>query len=230
MIDRKRGSLFGLAVGDALGAPVEFKPPGSFPRVTGYRSGGPYGLNAGEWTDNTTMALALADSIHAVGWDLDDQADRYVQWWQTGKYSVIGRCFDIGVTTQQALRNYVACRNAFISGEASDRASGNGSIMRLAPVPIRYADLYPNDIEQLSRLAEQSSLPTHASDQCISACRYLATVLAALIHGDDRNDILSSDWMPLQTLNKVKPLHPLIDEIAHGSFRRKQPPAIRGSG
>ena len=230
MIDRRRGTLIGLAVGDALGAAVEFKSPGSFARVTCYRIGGPHGLKAGEWTDDTSMALALADSIARAGWDLNDQADRYVQWWQTGKYSVNGRCFDIGITTRSALGNFVAKKNALTSGDRSDRASGNGSIMRLAPVPIHYAHLYPTKGDELSRLAEESSLPTHASDQCVSACRYLATVLAALIHGEDRDEVLSPDWKPLQQLNDLKPLHPLIQEIAQGSFRQKQPPAIQGLG
>ena len=96
MNDRRRGALIGLAVGDALGAAVEFSSPGNFAPVTGYRSGGPHGLEAGEWTDDTSMALALADSMASAGWDLNDQARRYVTWWQTGKYSVNGRCFDIG--------------------------------------------------------------------------------------------------------------------------------------
>src|SRR5512145_83154 len=84
-LNRRRGALLGLAVGDALGAAVEFEARGSFPPVSGYRAGGPHGLAAGEWTDDTSMALALADSIATAGWDLNDQADRYVQWWQTGK-------------------------------------------------------------------------------------------------------------------------------------------------
>ncbi len=197
--------------------------------MTDYRNGGPHGLNAGEWTDDTSMALALADSI-AVGWDLNDQADRYVQWWKTGKYSVNGRCFDIGITTRSALGNYVAKKNALTSGDRSDRASGNGSIMRLAPLPIRFGHHYADQLDELSRLAEESSLPTHASDQCVSACRYLATVLAALIHGEDRDEVLSPDWKPLKQLNAIKPLHPLIQEIAQGSFRQKQPPEIEGSG
>lgn len=102
--------------------------------------------------------------------------------------------------------------------------------MRLAPVPIRYAHLYPSDGDELCRLAEESSLPTHASNQCLSACRYLAIVLAALMQGQNRDEVLSPDWPPLQRLNAVKPLHPLIQEVAHGSFRKKQPPAIQGSG
>ena len=230
MKDRSRGALIGLAVGDALGAAVEFRSPGSFAPVIGYRNGGPHGLNAGEWTDDTSMALALADSIAKAGWDLNDQGSRYVEWWKTGKYSVNGRCFDIGITTRSALGNYVANKDALVSCDRSDRASGNGSIMRLAPVPIRYAHLYPNKIEEISRFAEESSLPTHASEQCVSACRYLAAILAALIHGEDRDDVLAPDWKPLQQINDIKPLHPLIQEIAQGSFRQKQPPTIQGSG
>ena len=129
------------------------------------------------------------------------------------------------------MSNFVANKNALASGDRSERASGNGSIMRLAPVPIRYRSIFiPIKVDELSRLAEESSLPTHASEQCVSACRYLATVLAALIHGEDRDEVLSPDWQPLQQLNDIKPLHPLIQEIAQGSFRQKQPPAIQGSG
>jgi ADP-ribosylglycohydrolase len=176
------------------------------------------------------MALALADSIATVGWDLNDQADRYVAWWKTGKYSVNDRCFDIGLTTSGSLARYVEKRDALASGDRSDRASGNGSIMRLAPVPIRYADLYPPRIEDLTRLAEESSRPTHASETCVSACRYLATVLAAFIHGEDRGKVLSPQWPPLEQLNGIVRMHPLIQEIAEGCFRTKQPPAIQGSG
>jgi ADP-ribosylglycohydrolase len=230
MNDRRRGALIGLAVGDALGAAIEFSSPGSFAPVTGYRSGGPYGLKAGEWTDDTSMALALADSMANVGWDLNDQASRYVAWWKNGKYSVNARCFDIGITTRSALSKFIANKNALASGDTSERASGNGSIMRLAPVPVGHADLYPDHIEELSRLADESSLPTHASEQCRSACRYLATILAALVRGEDRAAVLCPDWMPLRILNDIKPLHPLIQEVAQGSFRQKQPPAIEGSG
>jgi ADP-ribosyl-[dinitrogen reductase] hydrolase len=76
--DRQRGAFLGLAVGDALGAAVEFELPGTFPEVIGYLGGGPHGLAPGEWTDDSSMALALADSIASVGWHLNDQARRYV--------------------------------------------------------------------------------------------------------------------------------------------------------
>jgi len=79
-------------------------------------------------------------------------------------------------------------------------------------------------------MAEESSLTTHASEQCLSACRYMALVLAGLIHGENRDAVLSPTWEPLTRLKAVKPLHPLVEQVAGGSFREKEPPAIRGSG
>ena len=181
--DHKAGLLLGLAIGDALGAAVEFEPPGTFPEVTGYRAGGPHGLAPGEFTDDTSMALALADSIANVGWDLNDQAGRYLAWWRRGEYSVNGRCFDIGITTQTALRRFEKTGDARTSGDPSERASGNGSIMRLAPVPIRYGYMFPAGIGDLVERAVESSLPTHASPQCLSACVYLTVALCGLPGG-----------------------------------------------
>lgn len=230
MKDRQRGTLIGLAIGDALGAAVEFMQPGTFPEVTGYRDGGPHGLNPGEWTDDTSMALALADSIASVGWDLNDQTRRYVAWWLKGKYSVNMSCFDIGITTHNALSRFQNTGDARTSGNQSENSSGNGSIMRLAPVPIRYAGLFPDRLEELIERLVESSLPTHASPQCLSACAYMGLVLCGLIHGQSRDDVLSPNWKPLLDLKKIYPLHTAVDEVASGSFRNKQPPEILGSG
>ena len=130
--------------------------------------------------------LGLADSIASVGWDLNDQARRYVAWWRKGEYSVNGRCFDIGFTTSSALSRFEQTGDARNAGDPSPHASGNGSIMRLAPVPIRHADLFHDELEELVRYCIESSLPTHASPQCLSACAYFGLVLCGLIHGIDR--------------------------------------------
>lgn len=227
---RQRGTLLALAIGDALGAAVEFQPPGTFNPVTGYRGGGPHGLRSGEWTDDSSMALALADSLGSAGWDLNDQARRYVEWWRHGKYSVNGTCFDIGITTQQALSRFERTGDATASGDTSERASGNGSIMRLAPVPIRYAHLFPDQLEELIGYCTESSRPTHASPQCLSACAYFGLVLAGLINGVDRDEALSPDWEPLAQLKQLWLLHREIQDVTDGSFRKKQPPQIKGSG
>jgi ADP-ribosyl-[dinitrogen reductase] hydrolase len=228
--DRQRGALIGLAVGDALGAAVEFMPSGSFPPVTDYRGGGPHGLEPGEWTDDTSMALALADSIASTGWDLEDQLNRYIEWWQNGKYSVNGDCFDIGTTTQVALATFRRDRDPFTCGLSGERSSGNGSNMRLAPVPIRFYRNFDDDVSEFCRLAEESSLTTHASDQCRSACRYLAAVLAALIRGDERQTVLSAECGVLSRITTQGSLDPIIEAIASGSYLHKSPPEIRGSG
>ncbi|NOX55719.1 MAG: ADP-ribosylglycohydrolase family protein [Planctomycetes bacterium] len=228
--DRRAGALWGLAIGDALGAAVEFRAPGSFEPVTGYRAGGPHGLNAGEWTDDTSLALALADSLGEAGWDLNDQVRRYVAWWRHGEYSVNGRCFDIGNTTVSSLSRFEQTGDAYHSAVRSEWACGNGSIMRLAPVPIRYVDLFPDRIEELARLAAESSLTTHANPQCLSACRYMAVVLAALMHGLARDEVLAPDWDILRRLRASEPLHPAVDEVAAGSFRERRPPEIQGVG
>ena len=230
MDDRRRAALLGSAIGDALGAAVEFRPPGTFEPVTGYRAGGAHGLEAGEWTDDTSMALALAASMAEVGWDLNDQSRRYVRWWRHGEYSVNGRCFDIGLTIRAALLRFQQTGDARSSALTSESASGNGSIMRLAPVPIRFVHLFPDRVPELAVLAAESSLPTHASPQCLSACQYLALILAGLMHGVDRDEVLSPDWEPLQRLRADHPLHPAVDEVVGGSFRRRSPPEIVGSG
>jgi ADP-ribosyl-[dinitrogen reductase] hydrolase len=228
--DRQRGMLLGLAIGDALGAAVEFEVPGSFEPVIGYRGGGPHGLEPGEWTDDTSMALALADSIAEEGWDLNDQAQRYLAWWQTGAYSVNGRVFDIGTTTVAALQRFQQSGNAWTSGDPSELASGNGSLMRLAPVPLAYARLFPSHLGDLVTRAVESSRPTHASPQCLSACACLAVALAALVNGVSREVVLDRDWSAWRELAEQHPLHPEVAEVMQGSFRRSTPPQILGSG
>jgi len=219
--------LLGLAVGDALGAAVEFRAPGSFEPVTGYRGGGPHPIRPGDWTDDTSMALALADSLAEAGWDLNDQARRYCEWMREGRYSVNGRCFDIGGTVSRGLHRFEQTGDAHASGPTDESASGNGSIMRLAPVPMRYATWFPTRVADLARKAEESSLPTHGSAQCRSACRYLGVLLAALAAGRPREEVLSPEW---PVLGAIGPLHPRVEAVARGSFREQQPPAIRGTG
>src|SRR5262249_8903674 len=228
--DRQRGMLLGLAIGDALGAAVEFEIPGSFEAGIGLRRGGPHGLEPGEWTDDTSMAVALADSIAEEGWDLNDQAERYLAWWRTGAYSVNGRVFDIGTTTVAALQRFQQSGNAWTSGDRSEFASGNGSLMRLAPVPLAYARLFPDRLGDLITRAPESTRPTHTSPQCVSACACLAVALAALVNGVSREVLLDPDWSAWQELAELQPLHPEVADVIQGSFRPNAPPQIRGSG
>ena len=101
--------------------------------------------------------------------------------------------------------------DARISGDPSEHASGNGSIMRLAPVPIRYCYMFPDGIGDLVEKAVESSLPTHASPQCLSACVYMTTVLCGLINGRPRIEIYGATE-PAATYYIIITYH----DIAHG--------------
>ncbi|MEX2655844.1 MAG: ADP-ribosylglycohydrolase family protein [Acidimicrobiia bacterium] len=227
---RSVGCLLGLAVGDALGAAVEFQPPGTFTPVSTMRAGGPHGLAAGQWTDDTSMALALADSLLTVGWDPDDQARRYVDWWRNGTYSVNGECFDIGGTTAAALRRFESGYDASLSGLKDPASAGNGSIMRLAPVAIATAHRFPDDLAGLVDRCIASSLPTHRSAQATSACAVLGVMLAALIAGEERSTVTDPGWGIWADVRRLVKLHPEIDGVVSGSYRSLRPPDIVGSG
>ncbi len=129
------------------------------------------------------MALALADSISSWGWDLADQMKRYIQWWSKGEYSVNGTWFDIGLATRAALAKFQRTNDPLTSGDPSEHASGNGSIMRLAPVPIHFGFLYPERIDELARYAEESSPPPMPATNASLLVDNLGVLLAALIHG-----------------------------------------------
>src|SRR5690349_17582820 len=103
-LDRYKGALLGLAVGDAVGTTLEFTVPGSFTPITDMVGGGPFDLAPGQWTDDTSMALCLAESlIECQGYNPRDQIERYLRWYREGHLSSTGSCFDIGNTTRSAL-------------------------------------------------------------------------------------------------------------------------------
>mgnify|MGYP000364291541 CR=1 FL=1 len=229
--DRSRGALYGLAVGDALGAAVEFRQPGTFEPVTCYRAGGPHDIAAGEWTDDTSMALALANSI-GRGWNMDDQIKEYIEWYHNGKYSVNGWCFDIGGTTKRALETYFINKDVKTCADPHPDASGNGSIMRLAPVAIYASQAttigvqFDEIVDTVAKMGLLSSHTTHSSEQCRSACRYMSVVLTALICGEDREKVLSPDWKYLDFI--CQDIHPQIESVIRGSFRENK--TFKGTG
>ncbi len=225
-IQRFRGCLLGLAVGDAVGTTLEFKPPGSFKPIVGMVGGGPFRLKPGEWTDDTSMALCLAASlVETGGFDLQDQMDRYCRWWKEGYLSSNGHCFDIGQTVVAALKKYQETGDP-IAGSSNTHSGANGSIMRLAPVPMFYAD---NPETALEKSAE-SSRTTHGAAICLDACRYLAAILIGALREHSKEEILSPRYTPASGYWDRRPLVSEINEIAYGSFKHKNPPAIQGSG
>ena len=223
---RYQGCMIGLAAGDALGTTVEFKSPGSFSPLTDIVGGGPFGLEPGQWTDDTSMALCLADSlIKKKGFDLKDQMERYCRWYREGHLSSNGKCFDIGNTVRTALNNFEATGDP-ISGSTDSRSAGNGSIMRLAPVPLLYAN-FPEIAIEMSR---KSSITTHGTITCIDACRYFGGLIVGAAKGASRKELLSPGYRPDGKSWRKDDLVEEIFEIAEGRYKYKEPPEIKGTG
>ena len=225
-MDRSKGSLLGLAVGDALGTAVEFMRPGTFEPLNGMRGGGALGLAPGEWTDDTSMALCLAESLVTCGkFDAHDQMERYLRWYRHGHLSSTGQCVDIGTTVRASLERYEQSGEPF-AGLTDPRMAGNGSLMRLSPVVIWHA---ANPAEAMSQAAA-SSRTTHATESAVDACRYFAGLLIGAMSGAPKDVFLAPLWSPVPGAFDAEPLASAIANVALGSFRQKAPPDIKGSG
>jgi len=219
LVDRYQGCLLGLACGDAVGTTLEFKPRGSFEPITDMVGGGPFNLEPGQWTDDTSMALCLAESlIEKKGFDPLEQMERYVRWYRTGYLSSTGVCFDIGGTTASALRRFEKTRDPF-SGPTDSNSAGNGSLMRLAPVPLFF---FP-DRDAMILYAGESSRTTHGAQECIDACRLFASILYNALSGMDKERVLlDHDESIIES--------PAIREILRGSYKGKTEDQIKGTG
>lgn len=217
LLDKVKGCLVGLAVGDAVGTTLEFRQRETFEPITDMVGGGPFDLLPGQWTDDTSMALCLAHSlIHKNGFDPVDQMNRYCNWHQYGYMSSTGECFDIGATVVTALNSYMKTGNPF-SGSVDERSSGNGSLMRLAPIAIFYRD----NPAELIRYAGESSRTTHGSAECIDACKYFASLLVVAMSARKKDELLNTFYQPTT---------PKVSAIASGLYLEKSYVQLTGSG
>ena len=213
-IDRYRGAMVGLAVGDALGAPVEGWPPGTFEPVVEMTGGGQHDLQPGQWTDDTAMALCLAESlIECEGFDPVDQLHRYVRWYRDGHRSSTGSAFGSGSATRGAITRFEMTGEPY-PGAAEPSGTGNGCLMKLAPVPLAFA----RDPASAVARAADCARTTHGAPEAIDAARFLARLLVAAIRGGSKEDVLASPG---------DDLHPAVAEVAAGSYRDRTPPQIR---
>lgn len=223
MRDRFHGCLLGLACGDAVGTTNEFARRGTFRPIADMVGGGPFGLRPGQWTDDTSMALCLASSlIERGGFDPRDQMDRYLRWLRDGHFSSTGRCFDVGNTTARALALYEATRDPF-SGPTEPDAAGNGSLMRLAPVPMYYAE----DISKAVHYSGESSRTTHGTREAVDACRLFGAMLVCALSGGSKERILREGH---RAVFHRSDLAPRIAYIATGAYMEKDAGGVRGSG
>ncbi len=221
-LNRFRGCLLGLACGDAVGTAVELRPRGTFPPVTDMVGGGPYHLESGQWTGDTSMALCLATSlISQKRFDVRDQMERYSQWKQEGYLSSTGGCFDIGSGVSAALARFRRTGDP-LSGSTDPIPASNGSITRLAPVPMFF---HPNWIEAV-RLSGESSKTTHGARECVDACTLFGAMLFKALDGQHKDEVLFGRHFHR---DREVSLTDGILSIARGDYRDHMESSIRGS-
>lgn len=217
--DRAVGALLGLAVGDAVGTTLEFRARDSYEPLTDMVGGGPFRLPAGTWTDDTSMALALAESLaERGGLDAADLMARFVRWWRDGAYSPTGACFDIGIATRAALSRFERTGDPF-AGSTDPMAAGNGSLMRLSPVAIWGVSAGEAAMREAARAQSRT---THAAPACLDACEAYALILHAAIGGAGFEEAVAAG----AGVTDAEPIGPILAR----SWRGRTRAAIRSSG
>ena len=214
------GCLYGAIVGDALGAPYEFKDRGSYKATLQYNTGGSFNLKKGEWTDDTSMALcAMWSIIESKKVDYNDLMDKWNKWYREGYMSSRDICYDIGMTTSRSLMLYVHTKELF-SGPSHPRFSGNGGIMRFAPIAVY---CHSKNKEEQLKLGEDYSSLTHPSPICKYSARLLMKILQTIFDNPKmtKKEIIDSVYKDDLT-DEMK-------EIIIGALSKKQED-IRTSG
>lgn len=219
---RVRGSIFGALVGDAFGSPYQFRKRGTYEITDDMEPCATYGVPAGAYTDDGSMMLCLAESLLEAGFDLDHQMHTYWVWLAHGHLSSVPKkgAFDIGGTTMQAISKYGMSMQPGCYGLRDPYSSGNGGIMRLAPVPL----FFSGDHYEAVRKSAESSAVTHASDECVESAMLLGHVLQRLATGASKDEALdtnsTADWFQC----------PKVRAIARGAYKTKTASKISTTG
>ena len=185
--ERFLGALLGLACGDAVAAATQYRRPGSFAPIGDLIGGGPFALPRGGWSDDTAMALCLADSLLAAnGFDARDQVERYTRWQRDGYLSATGECLGITASTARALAMAQWRRQLFAGSHAPDQLDPE-PLSRVAPVVMFFFAAE----EEAVQLASDAARTTCQVPAVLAACRDLARALFLALSGQPKAAILA---------------------------------------
>lgn len=185
-IDQVKGALYGVAVGDALGVPVEFNQREYMDRnpVTdfiGYKS---HNQPPGTFSDDASLTFCLAESL-CYGYDLKDMADRFVRWQSNGYWSAHGRVFDIGMTTSRAINRLKKGTEPQLAGDFEEENNGNGSLMRILPLVFYTKEL---TIDERYEVVKNVSSITHSHVRSVISCFYYLELALQLLNGRNKEE------------------------------------------
>lgn len=210
MIKTVKGAIFGLAVADALGVPVEFESREKLQKnpVDKMLGFGSHDVPKGTWSDDTSMTLCTLNSIAQKGKiDLEDNILEFSKWAEDGYMTPHGEMFDIGRTTLTSLRNYWNCKNVYNCGGKSEYDNGNGSLMRIIPVSLFNYLKNLSQKESIQNIHEVSAL-THAHERSLIACGIYDYIVQELIICPEKLSVNTA-------LKKAEKYYADYEEIKH---------------
>jgi ADP-ribosylglycohydrolase len=209
------GALFGVAVGDALGVPVEFRSRQylqNFP-VTGMLGFGSHQQPAGTWSDDSSLTFCLAETL-CKGYDLQDLANRFVNWKHHGYWAAHGKVFDIGIATSSAIYYLANGAQPTLAGGKEEDSNGNGSLMRILPLAFYVKDL---SIENRFEHVKNVSSLTHAHIRSCMACFIYLEIAIELIKGADKWDAYKNG---VKNAHQFLLNHPICSQVELDKFNR----------
>lgn len=182
-IQRILGGLYGSLVGDALGVPVEFQSRAQCKSdpVTSMRAFGTWNQPAGTWSDDGALLLCAAESLAETGFNTQDMGARFVRWLDAGHWAAHGRVFDIGNATHQALDRIAQGTPAETAGGNGESSNGNGSLMRILPIPLATLNA---ELATFCDQIERASAITHAHARSRLACVFHGLLVRQLMLGE----------------------------------------------
>jgi ADP-ribosylglycohydrolase len=179
-----KDALLGLATGDALGVPVEFRTRDELKEqpVTGMLGYGTHNQPAGTWSDDSSLSFCLAEML-CKGYDLNDLANRFINWMEYGYWTPHGDVFDVGIATAAAIHGLQMGDRPVMAGGRDEKSNGNGSLMRILPLLFYVKNMPP--AQRFKRVEEVSSL-THAHIRSVTACFIYIEFALAILQGMDK--------------------------------------------
>jgi ADP-ribosyl-[dinitrogen reductase] hydrolase len=221
-----KAALFGVAIGDALGVPVEFKSREYLKEnpVTDMIGYGSHNQPTGTWSDDSSLTFCLAESL-CKGYNLGDLARRFVKWREYAYWTAHGRVFDIGIATSQAIHSLSKGVAPTVAGGKDEDSNGNGSLMRILPLAFYIKNL---PIERRFQAVKDVSSLTHAHIRSVVACFIYVEMALQLIKGkgaleayqstkEVANDFLNNQ--PICSQNELDKFHRILGFHANPNYQ-----------
>jgi len=223
-----KAGIFGVCIGDALGVPVEFRSRDQLKRspVTKMSALGTHHQPLGTWSDDGSLTLCLADSLNS-GYDLEDIALKFLQWYNGEIWTPHGRVFDIGIATSQAIHRISKGTSPTLCGGTSEFDNGNGSLMRVLPLLFYIKDF---TIEKRFDTVKDVSSITHGHIRSVLACFIYLEFVLEILKGKDKWESYSTmqkkvrnflDHNPICSQNEMDKFHRILElkvgeyDVAH---------------